>query len=341
VTAAPAPVASGSTVAASEIPSSFQLRAESESPTSTLTPSRSPVSAQSGSQGLEAIAAPIRGGLDPSSVADDAVVLESDPSAAVALLAGKGGAASGGRSSTQAATRQAQGIGSVEHRNQTVGGQPAGTASAAPAFTSSAMDTSAVTRDPAGVHAPMNATGNTTGGSIIAPGARDTFAALDAEDAASAPTWVHAGTRSAEAGYEDPALGWVGVRADMSGGGVHASLVPGSADAAQALGSQMAGLNTYLTEHRTPVESLTLAAPESRWIGQGADQETNQGMQQGTGQNSGQEAGQGAYAAPQSASQAGTQAIAAAASSDASALAQGPDAIAEARREGVHISVMA
>jgi hypothetical protein len=98
------------------------------------------------------------------------------------------------------------------------------------------------------------------------------------------PTWIHAGTQHAEAGFEDPALGWVGVRADMSAGGVHASLLPGSAEAAQALGGHIAGLQAFLADQHTPVESLTMATHQNSGMafnaGQGA-------MQQGTGQQGG------------------------------------------------------
>jgi hypothetical protein len=72
------------------------------------------------------------------------------------------------------------------------------------------------------------------------PDSREAFATLDSAVAPVATTWIHAGTQRAEAGYLDSALGWVGVRADLSGGGVHAQLVPGSADAAQALDGHLA-----------------------------------------------------------------------------------------------------
>jgi hypothetical protein len=98
---------------------------------------------------------------------------------------------------------------------------------------------------------------------------RDTFAALDAAAAPVAPTWTHAGTHRAEAGFQDPAIGWVGVRADLSGAGIHATLVPGSTNAAEALGGHLAGLNSYLTEHHSPVANVTLAHPEDRSGGLG------------------------------------------------------------------------
>jgi hypothetical protein len=121
---------------------------------------------------------------------------------------------------------------------------------------------------------------------------RETFAALDAGPAPGAPTWTHAGARQVEAGFADPALGWIGVRADSSGGAVHASLVPGSPEAAQELGSHIDGLNAYLAEQHTPVASLGMATPG----GGGTNHGAGQGPEQGTGQNGQQQA----YSEPQS-----------------------------------------
>jgi hypothetical protein len=111
-----------------------------------------------------------------------------------------------------------------------------------------------------------------------APALRETFSALDAEAAPGAPALTHATGRQVEAGFQDPALGWIGVRADLSGGGVHASLVPDSAASAQELGRHMDGINNYLAEQHTPVASLGMAAPNS----QGADSSAGDGFGQGT-----------------------------------------------------------
>jgi hypothetical protein len=124
----------------------------------------------------------------------------------------------------------------------------------------------------------------------------------------------------------------------MGGAGIHAALVPGSADAAEALGGHLAGLNTYLAEQRTPVETLTLAAPENRSAASATDQSGSQGMYQGTGQNTGRDASSDS----QSRMQAEKPAIAAAASPHVSAAAAGPEATGlTARPGGVHVSVMA
>jgi hypothetical protein len=114
---------------------------------------------------------------------------------------------------------------------------------------------------------------------------KEPFAAMDSGSGAVAPTWIHAGAHHAEAGFQDSTLGWVGVRAQVDGSAIHAILVPGSVEAAQSLAGHLAGLNTYLAGHHTPVETLTLGSPESRWAGQQ--------LEQGTGQHAGQGAGQG------------------------------------------------
>jgi hypothetical protein len=125
----------------------------------------------------------------------------------------------------------------------------------------------------------------------------ETFAAMDASAAPGRPAWIHTGAQQAEAGFQDPALGWVGVRADSSGSGIHAELVAGSADAAQALSGHMAGLNAFLAEHHTPVETLTLSA-----TGGGLESASNQGagggMQQGPGEQTGQQAAQSTESLP-------------------------------------------
>jgi hypothetical protein len=121
--------------------------------------------------------------------------------------------------------------------------------------------------------------------------AQETFTTLDSGTATqpSQPSWLHAGSHTAEAGFVDPSLGWVGVRAEMSGGVVHASVVPGSTDAAATLGGHMPGLNNYLGSQQSPVASLTLASPAGSDSGAGSGS-----MQQGTGHSAGQDTGNSA-----------------------------------------------
>ena len=118
----------------------------------------------------------------------------------------------------------------------------------------------------------------------------DPFAVLDTGSGVGKPNWVHAGGQRAEAGFEDPELGWVGVRADLSGGVVHAALVPGSAEAAQVLSAHLPGLSTYLSEQHAPVATLTMETTDGSGAG------TGQSMQQNADQNTGQNASAGTQA---------------------------------------------
>jgi hypothetical protein len=201
-----------------------------------------------------------------------------------------------------------------------------------------AVDAPPMTREQAGARGEMTAAGGTAATSS-ASGARETFAALDAEGVPGKPTWVHAGAQRAEAGFEDPDLGWVGVRADLGGGGVHAALVAGSADAAAALGTHMAGLNAYLAEHHTSIETLTLAAPEGGWAGPGS----GQGMHQGAGRQSGQETAQDAATGSQPglSGDSGSTGQPAVSSGSLAGSSEMSGSAREARPGSVHISVMA
>ena len=119
------------------------------------------------------------------------------------------------------------------------------------------------------------------------PTASDMFNALDGENGAPNATWIHASARHAEAGYLDPSLGWIGVRADSTGGTLHASLVAGSSVAAQALSSHLEGLNKFLNEQQGTPATVTVANSNSYSFGQSGGQSLNQGStpQQGGGQN--------------------------------------------------------
>jgi hypothetical protein len=215
---------------------------------------------------------------------------------------------------------------SAQHGNRIMQGQSSG----------AAVDASTTARAVAGAGgAASTAEGlaprapAATGG----PDSREAFATLDAGGATGKPTWIHAGAQRAEAGFQDPALGWVGVRADMGGGGIHAELVPGSADAAQTLGSHLAGLSAYLAEHHTPVETLTLTSPEDGSSGLGSGKGSGDGMQQGTGHETGQGATQGADSREQFASSA---------TPELPVWSVGRDGSAQtATQDGNHISVMA
>ena len=55
------------------------------------------------------------------------------------------------------------------------------------------------------------------------------------------------------------------------------TLVPSSAEAAQALDGHLAGLSTHLTEQQSTVASLTIASPSGSEVENGAGQRMQQG----------------------------------------------------------------
>jgi hypothetical protein len=67
------------------------------------------------------------------------------------------------------------------------------------------------------------------------------------------------------------------VRADLSASGIYATLVPNSAEAAQALNGHLAGLSTHLVEQQASVVSLSMAAPGDSGIENGMSQRMQQG----------------------------------------------------------------
>lgn len=202
-------------------------------------------------------------------------------------------------------------------------------------------DTSGLMRDPGAARLPID---RSDGARETPPSVtpRETFAALDSGSAPGAPIWTHAGARQAEAGFHDPALGWVGVRAEMSGGAVHASLVPGSAEAAQELGRQMDGLHTYLAAQHTTVESLGLATPGGRDSGSFGNEGWNQQMQQNMQQGAGEGSGQQTYADPEPAPLQAGIGIDRPVAAETSAAAMGGDrGVLMDGNVGNHISLMA
>ena len=263
-----------------------------------------------------------------TAIPDEAQAIESKFPATTSAGAGST------RTATEASWRSAHGTSSgqsVPQANPLHGAQPGVPAqeapSVAPVRDSAAMG--ATTSEGSGLASSTTNSGGSPG---------DTFAAIDGGIATGSHTWIHAGAQRAEAGFQDPNLGWIGVRADTSGGGIHAALIPGSADASLALGGHMAGLNTYLADRHTPVDSLTLAEFDSRSAGSGAGRQGSETMHQGAGR----EDGQGAYSEAQPSSRTGTAAIATAASSEHTPQATGADSTYDTRKPGgAHISVIA
>ena len=165
-------------------------------------------------------------------------------------------------------------------------------------------------------------------------GLKDPLEAMDANTERSAPAWLHAGARQAEAGFRDPTLGWVGVRAHVDASGVHAALVPSSVEAAQLLGVHLAGLNAYLADHHSQLDNVTLARPDTAWTGPQMQQDMNE--RQGQGANDG---------APQSAEREGEKETQAGIRSGQSSLSRVADVLRSQGQMvhpgGTHISLIA
>ena len=108
----------------------------------------------------------------------------------------------------------------------------------------------------------------------IAAASRSPFQAMDSMDLLNAghgtesQTGIATGRMSAggvfaappslEMGYQDPAFGYVELRAHMSEGGVHASLSAQSPESGMALEGHLHSLADWMNERQTPLESLTM-----------------------------------------------------------------------------------
>ena len=281
-----------------------------------------------GSQPAQNIAPPTSGFMeDGLKEASETGAFSSPATSRKVTSSGTGGI---GRPAEQTSLRNDRGFASIDRVEHLTHPFPAVSGAAA-------QDASGLVRDP---EAMRGTTGTNPGSAGLSPGsttessAHEAFAALDADANSSSPNWIHAGTRRAEAGYQDPALGWIGVRADVSGGGVHATLLPSSSEAAQVLGGHMAGLDAYLSAEHTSVRSLTLTTPEGREPGFASGQDLGQGMNQGSGQSG--------YSEPQPSSRASMAAIATSVSRDMQVQSGRLNHTTEIPTlDGTHISVMA
>jgi hypothetical protein len=91
--------------------------------------------------------------------------------------------------------------------------------------------------------------------------ASEVFGAID--DRGPTLQWTLAGSRRAEAGFQDESLGWVSVRAQAGAGGIHAVVIPASDAAGQVLNMHLAGLNARMTPQYEHLNPVTLASPEA------------------------------------------------------------------------------
>ena len=204
--------------------------------------------------------------------------------------------------------------------------QSASVDAAAAALRSSAA--APVSAAPASGHAQVLAAASS------ATSAQDTFSALDRGSSLGTPAWTHAGGQHAEAGFRDPDLGWVGVRADLDTSGIHATLVPSSADAAQTLSGHLAGLSSHLVAQQASVASLSMASPGES----GSENAMGQRMQQGAEGNAQGGTSEESQATPQKNApfESSTSALAATTESGVPETHAYPGEL-----RGTHISVMA
>ncbi len=106
------------------------------------------------------------------------------------------------------------------------------------------------------------------------------FVTIDAGDNTAAK-WVLAAGHRAEAGFQDPSLGWVSVRAQAGAGGIHAALIPSSDVAAQVLGGHLAGLNAHMANQYEHLNPVTLSTSDAGW----QSRDTGREMAQENGEN--------------------------------------------------------
>jgi hypothetical protein len=100
-------------------------------------------------------------------------------------------------------------------------------------------------------------------------GQPNTIEALDGSLSIAEPRWIQTGGRRAEAGYQDPSLGWVSVRAEMGSGGVHASVIPSSNDAAQVLNAHLSGLEAHLANSHLSMHPVTISLSQESQVSSG------------------------------------------------------------------------
>jgi hypothetical protein len=220
---------------------------------------------------------------DTTGLTSPAADPQSDLAAASELLPDESFSAAGPAAASDAASPAALAgkPGARSSASSAIPGVAAPAELASPHPASGIQAASLLARDPA--HTPALTAAQPEILSVSGSSPKDAFAALDAPASTLAPIWTHAGAQHAEAGYEDPALGWVSVRADLGAGNIHASLVPGSADAASVLSGHLAGLNSFLAGHHPGVSAVTVGAPESRWGDAQAGGAPAHDAQQGSG----------------------------------------------------------
>ena len=100
------------------------------------------------------------------------------------------------------------------------------------------------------------------------PPAHETFAAMDTGLNDGSARWILADSHRAEAGFQDPALGWISVRAQAGVAGIHAAVITTKAETAgKVLSGHLAGLNAHMSNHYEHMNTVTLSNPGTEWNG--------------------------------------------------------------------------
>jgi hypothetical protein len=129
---------------------------------------------------------------------------------------------------------------------------------------------------------------------------RNPFLAMDSEGSVLTQQPSPTGVSQLMVGHQDPALGYIELRAHLDGSGVHASLGTQSTAAGEALAGHLGSLTNWLNDRHTPVESLTVLgfnsqhdSSSSHRRDSGANGMTDgQGAGANTGQSGSEEGGQ-------------------------------------------------
>lgn len=95
------------------------------------------------------------------------------------------------------------------------------------------------------------------------PTAQEPFAMIDTIPVHAGAGWTLAGTHRAEAGFQDPALGWVAVRAQEVGGTIHATIVPAASEGVQALSDHLPALIAHMASQSPHLDTISISTSDA------------------------------------------------------------------------------
>jgi hypothetical protein len=121
------------------------------------------------------------------------------------------------------------------------------------------------------------------------PSKHEPFTALDSATTDGTPRWTLAGNHKAEAGFQDPSLGWISVRAQSTSGTIHADVVAPTEVAAHVLNGHLEGLNAHMAAHYEHLSAVTVSTNDPARNGRDPLAEMSQGGSSDGGQPQGRE----------------------------------------------------